>query len=193
MTGAGWALLCRPWICLLGWNMVGFSVQGGVSWEALKAHAESQVLQQQLHSSICGFCHTSVVRPGQSRSVLQGLEGLCLARRGAAVTQLWLQPGQGFAKARGTACSLSADAGLRCGSCPSLDTHKERSVGQCKSPVELKQVQDLPFSLERTGQSPEMRPCCGNQQLAQPCAGHSRSRFAGHACSGLQPESLKYP
>lgn len=98
--------------------------------------------------------------------MLQGLERLCLAQRGAAVTQLRLQPVQGFAKAHGPACSLNTDTSLRSRSCPSFDTHKERSVGQCKSPEELHQVQDFPFSLERPGQSPEMRLCCGNQQLA---------------------------
>lgn len=61
---------------------------------------------------------------------------------------------------------------LRCRSCPSLDTRKARSVGQCKSPEALKQVHDFPFSLERTGQSPEMRLCCANQQLA-PLPSHS--------------------
>lgn len=55
MAGAGWALLCRPWVCLLEWNIVRFSVQGGVNLETSKACAEREVSQQQLHSSICGF------------------------------------------------------------------------------------------------------------------------------------------
>lgn len=143
-------VLCARW-CQPG-NLKGSCRKGGFT-----AAASQQYLW---------LCHTSVLRPRLSRSVLQGLERLCLAQRGAAVTQLWLQPVQGFAKAHGPACSLNTDTSLRCRSCPSFDTHKERSVGQCKSPEELHQVQDFPFSLERPGQSPEMRLCCGNQQLA---------------------------
>lgn len=127
----GQAGLCsaHPGSVFSSGTWVGFSVQGAVSWETSKAPAERDVSQQQLQSSVCGFCRTAVLRLVPSRSVLQGLERLCLAQRGAAVAQLWLQPVQGFAKARGPARSLHTDTSLRCGSCPSLDTDKEGSVG----------------------------------------------------------------
>lgn len=72
-------------VCLLEWNMAGFSVQGGVSWETLKARAARELSQQQLQSTICGFCHQHPW--GQAGPCCRGWRD-CLAQSGAAVTQL---------------------------------------------------------------------------------------------------------